>query len=466
MKSHVVALGFDVGSGGTRAALVDARGRTLAARSGPPRNRAWWTQVTAEDLFDEMAGLAKGLLADLAERPDIRSIGVGALGPTPVPVDGAMRSLFPLSPYSLDPADLGVRRRRGSRADTDDPWLKLLRWRKTERSTWRRVASVVDLTGYLVGRLIGRPIMDTVTAADYRRASREGVPLPVAVDPLTVVGTLDRNGAGALGLSVGIPVVAGTYDSYVDLFGAGVRRAGARGVVLGSTLVVALAIDEPGEAIAPPGLRLVDGPGGCWLVAGWTSAAGLALEWARRKLGLDPVGPSLLAEVGRLIPGEAGLLALPYLAGERSPVWDPSARGALVGLRLGTTRLEIYRAFLDAVALSALDLADRLEEERPDRGAWRATGGGVWDAAWLTATVDALGTPLLTIAAPPGAAAAVVAWRGVGVEVELPVDRRLEPDLARHARYRSLLPLYRDLHRRLRPVVRSLASASTPRRES
>lgn len=459
MTPRGVALGLDVGSGGARAALVDADGRTLAALSGAPRSDAWWTKMTAEDLFAEGAAVARRLVTGLSTPAIVRSVGVGALGPTPVPVDRELRSLFPLSPYSLEPVLPAGGRRRRHRIGMDDPSPKLRRWREQEPGKWRRVAWVVDLTGYVVGRLTGRPVMDAVTAADYRRAARDGVPLPAILDPLAVVGGLGRDGAAALGLSAGIPVVAGTYDSYIDLFGAGVRRPGERGAVLGSTLVLGRAIDVSEEPIrTDPGLRIVGYLEGRRLLVGWTAAAGLTLDWARGRLGFDQTAPTLAEDLSRLAPGEAGLLALPYLSGERSPVWDPWARGAVVGLGLGTTRLELYRAFLDAVGLSTLDLADRLGDGSAAGRPWRVTGGGARDAAWLDATVDALGARVETVAASPGSAAAAVAWRGIDVDVQLPVDRGLDPDPDRHERYRRALPLYRELYRRLRPLMRTLAT--------
>ena len=89
-------------------------------------------------------------------------------------------------------------------------------------------------------------------------------------------------------------------------------------------------------------------------------------------------------------PGGGGVLVLPYLDGERAPVWDPAASGAMIGLTTSTTLAQIYRGVLDGVVLSTLDLADRLE---PVRGGapWTVAGGGVRDAAWVQATADALG---------------------------------------------------------------------------
>ena len=138
------------------------------------------------------------------------------------------------------------------------------------------------------------------------------------------------------------------------------------------------------------------GPG--WFFGGWTSSAGSLMDWSNDLLG-DSGGEDLL-------PGAGGLLALPYFAGERAPGWDPAARGLLLGLTLETTRPEIGRALIDAVALSARDLTERLRDVEIRR--WRLGGGGARNAALARALADALGRPLECLA-DAGEAVAVVA---------------------------------------------------------
>src|SRR5262249_62433962 len=104
-------------------------------------------------------------------------------------------------------------------------------------------------------------------------------------------------------------------------------------------------------------------------------------------------------------PGAGGLLALPYLAGERAPVWDALARGAIVGLTAHTSRLELCRAVLDGVALSTRDLTERLRQVLPPPAEWRVGGGGVRNRVWLRATADAVGSPLEVVDEAGGGAA-------------------------------------------------------------
>src|SRR5262249_59031583 len=143
------------------------------------------------------------------------------------------------------------------------------------------------------------------------------------------------------------------------------------------------------------------------LIGGWTSAAGLTLDWCAGVLGAGR--DDIWGAVAGVRPGAGGLLALPYLAGERAPVWDALARGAIVGLTAHTSRLELCRAVLDGVALSTRDLTERLRQVLPPPAEWRVGGGGVRNRVWLRATADAVGSPLEVVDEAGGGAAAPAA---------------------------------------------------------
>jgi len=168
----------------------------------------------------------------------------------------------------------------------------------------------------------------------------------------------------------------------------------------------------------------------------------MALDWCAAMLGLQP-GETPVG-VAALNPGAGGLLALPHLAGERSPLWDPLARGSIVGLTLQTTAAEVYRSILDAVALSARDLTERMAGEVPPPDRWRVGGGAVRNSAWLHATCDAVGKPFDVVDEPGGVAAAAFAQSARGHEPIPTVTWRLVPDMERHARFTTLFDMYRN----------------------
>jgi xylulokinase len=276
------------------------------------------------------------------------------------------------------------------------------------------------------------------------------LPLPPPVEPTALAGELARGWAERLGLVPGIPVTAGTYDSFVDLAAAGVRRPGDSGLVLGSTTIVCRAVDEGFEA--PPGLGLSAYPGEGLVAGGWTLSGGLLLDWFADRFGTaDDVARAAV----ELEPG--GLLALPYLAGERTPLWDPLARAALIGLSRDSGAAEVYRAFVDSLALTALDHAERLEPQLGRCPVWRATGGGTLHRVWLQATADALGARLeIAPDAAEGVGPALLALRAIGADPERRPSAVLDPDPRRAERYRELLPAFRELSHAVAPVLRAL----------
>lgn len=449
----VCALGIDVGLSGVRAAVLGGDG-TLhgAARAPLPWPRLGPGLAEQEPSAWLEAALAAGAEAVAAAGVEIAAVGIGALGAAPVLCDASFRPLRPAMLFALDTRAEEERCSLSPGLSHDHALPKLLWLARHEPTVVERAAWVLDPTGWLVARLTGVATMDTIVARDYTfPGAASPVPLPEPVDPLALAGALTPEAAGVLGLRPGTPVAAGTYDTYVDVAGAGVRRPGDGCVLLGSTLIVALAVREP---VACAGLELSPYPGEGVLLGGWTAAGGSTLAWF---CGLVADG-DLPAAAAALEPGSGGLLAAPYLAGERTPIHDPDARGVIVGLSLSATRAELYRAFVDAVALSARDHLERLLAAGLAPEVWRAGGGGVHDRAWAQATADALGAPLAVQPhAGAGAAPAQLALRAIGVEPELAPEHVVEPDPARHARFEHLYGAYRMLYPALAPTMHRLA---------
>lgn len=384
----------------------------------------------------EMSSAARAALADAGVR-SVDVIAVGALGPVPVVLDGDLRPMAPSPVSSMD--------RVGPR---------LQAWRREAPALFERAAWVLDVTGYLVSTLVGRAVMDTITADDHEPLGDRVAPAPEPEDARSIAGGLTRDAAGRLGLSVGTPVTVGTYDTFVDLAGLGLREVGDAGLLLGSTLNIGVIRSD---AEAPEGLRASRHVGAGWFVGGWTCAAGRAVDWC---LGLFPdaerAGLEQAAE--RLGPGAGGLVCLPYLEGERAPIWDPLARGAVLGLTSTTTSAELLRSVIDGVALTAADLARRLRSLRAANRPWCVSGGGVRSTAWLHATVDAIGEPLEVVDLPAAGGAARFGLLALGADAPPLETRSVEPDARRHARAIELLEIGDGLYASLSERMHRLGS--------
>jgi xylulokinase len=461
-----LVLGIDLGLSGARAAVVDAAGTPLGcgrARHLPSRPIDERLERDPCAWLEDAIAAARLALAE-SGWPAIEAIGIGALGPCPVLLDAALRPLGPAPLFSIDPRAEAIRRRLADTLGLSDEVLgpdhvvpRLLWWREEDGARLDGAAWVVDAAGFLVAQLTGRPVMDPITARDHLLPGvAPPVPLPPVLAADTIAGGLLPAPAERLGLKAGTPVTVSAYDSYVDLAGAGVAAVGDAGMLLGTTLVLGRVV---ADCAASDGLRCTPHLGAGWLLGGWTSAAGALLDWSDGVIGGS--------DEGDLAPGSGGLLVLPYFAGERAPVWDPRARGVVLGATLATSRTQLRRAMIDGVALSALDLVERIERQAGAPEIWRAGGGGARHGAWAQAMCDAVGRPVELVAhAGEAVAPALLALRALGRDAAPQIERRLMPDAARGARYAKLLPIYRTLYPALAQSMHALGRIADEQEEA
>jgi xylulokinase len=445
------ALGVDVGLSGVRATVVRDDGTLVAAARRQHRRGRLGSGIAEHDPRDWLEGMAETGREAVAGAGDvcIRAVGVSAVGPAPVLVDAALEPLTNAPLFGLDRRAEPQRRRMtetlgpDQAAGTLDNALPKLRWwQENEPGLDGRAAWALDATGFLVASLTGVPVMDTVTAGDYELPGIDPpFPLPSPVDPLAVAGELGAGPAADFGLSAGLPVAAGTYDSFVDIAGGGVRRPGDAGIILGSTMIVCRAAES---ARPLHGLGVSAYPGEGILLGGWTLSGGLVLDWFRHSMGGGRSQAELADAASSVDTG--GVVAVPYLIGERTPLWDPCARGALIGLNLDSGPHEVYRALVESLAAVVRDHTDRIERVLGPCPAWRVTGGGTRNQLWLATTADAVGAPLEVPAhAAEALGPAFLALRAIGFDPHRPTAATVEPDSTQTRHFESMLPVFRGL---------------------
>lgn len=476
------ALGFDVGLSGVRATVLRDDGSLVASARRPHARARMGDGLAEHDPVDWLDGVqSTGREAVAAAGVRIGALGVSALGPAPVVVDEQLRPLTKALLFGLDRRAEPQRRRMleqtpaeaagvtlsgvlpnleplpatHAAATLDNALPKLAWWLEQQPEIGERAGWALDATGFVSAALTGVPVMDSITAGDYSLpGTASPFPLPAPQPAVGIAGDLLPEWAERLGLPAGLPVSVGTYDSFADIAAAGVRGPGDAGLVLGSTMIIGRVVESANEP--PLGLALSAYPGEGTLMGGWTLSGGLALDWFAQRFGTDE---SLAHAAAGVEPN--GLLALPYLAGERTPLWDPHARGAFIGLSADTGPAELYRALVDSLALAVLDHAERLEAALGPCPSWRVTGGGTGHPFWAQATADALGVPLeIAPDADQAVGPALLALRMVGFDPERRAAATLEPDARGNERLRARLPIFRELSRLITPAVHELAAAN------
>jgi xylulokinase len=207
---------------------------------------------------------------------------------------------------------------------------------------------------------------------------------------------------------------------------------------------------------------------GRWFLGGAMNATGKALDWLREDVLRETVSTDeLLAEAAEVPAGADGLVFLPYLAGERSPIWDPTARGAFVGLTLRHGRAHLARAVIEAADLALRHVATPIVGAGIPVGELRVSGGLARDSRWNQVKADVTGfavaVPAIVETAMVGSA--IAAGTGIGAFTDFAagcraivrIGERFTPDPARRAVYDALYATYVELYPALRPAFRRMA---------
>jgi xylulokinase len=319
---------------------------------------------------------------------------------------------------------------------------KLMWVRENEPENWKRVRSIMLPKDYVRWRMTGERAIDVADASGtllldvaHRRWSQlmlqaggiEERSLPALFESPDVCGKVSAEGAKALGLQPGTPVVAGAGDQAAGAVGMGIVAPGTVSATIGTSGVVFAATDRPA---LEPGGRLhtfCHAIPGRWHVMGVTQAAGLSLRWFRDQFGAgvddgrDPY-ERLSDEAAKVPAGCQGLLWTPYLMGERTPHLDPDARGALVGLTATHTRAHVIRAILEGVALSLRDTFTLFDEMKVAVKCIRLGGGGARSSLWRQIQADVYGHEVEVVEAEEGAAYGAAILAGVGARIWKSVD--------------------------------------------
>ena len=453
MDAHV--MGIDVGTGGTRAAIVDASGRILASVTEEHEPFAsphiGWAEQHPEDWWRAARIAIRKALHDAKLRGNrISCVGFSGQMHGAVMLDGAGEVVRPAliwcdvrTQKQCDDLTAQLGRERlieltSNPALTNFTLTKLLWTREHEPENWKRVRSVMLPKDYVRFKLTGQAATDVADASGtlmldvaHRRWSAEIMKavqidesvLPALHESPAVCGKVSAAGAEASGLAAGTPVVAGAGDQAAGAVGMGIVTPGTVSATIGTSGVVFAATDRPVTDAQGRLHTFCHAIPNRWQVMGVTQAAGLSLRWLRDTFFKDCAKDSgeiydrMTAEAEAAPPGSEKLLWAPYLMGERAPYLDPNVRGALVGLTASHGRAHVIRAVLEGVAFSLRDTFTIFEEMRIPATHIRLGGGGARSRVWRRVQAEVYGQEVEIVEAEEGAAygAAILAGVGAGL---------------------------------------------------
>ncbi len=432
-------LGLDLGTSSVKALLMEENGRAAGEGSAPypvmaPRPgwaesspEDWWTavleataaavgrrgaEVTALGLSGQMHGVVLADEQGLPLRPailwaDARSGGELAAYRG---LDGDLRRRLANPPAvgMAGPSLLWLR-------DNEPEEYASARW-ALQPKDWLRMR--------LTGDVAAEPsdasatLLYDLVADDWSYAAAEELDLRAGLlAPLMpsagIAGTLQAEAAGDLGLREGLPVAAGAADTAAAMLGTGLLRPGP----------VQLTVGTGGQVVTPKGSPDPDPSGrthlyrggipGLWYSMAAIQNAGLALEWVRKVLGVS--WEEVYEDAFDVPPDAGGVAFLPYLSGERTPRFDPGARGAWTGLGLDHARGHLLRAALEGVAFALREGLEALEDLGISAPELRLAGGGAGGSAgepWRQLLADVLDRPLWLL---PDEISSVASARGAAL---------------------------------------------------
>lgn len=501
-------IGVDIGTSGTKAALIDLEGRVLAealvayplvvsAPGWAEQDARLWQNAVFETIHTVVAGsdVSPELVAGLCVS--------GLFAGSGVPVDTHMRPLRNAIIW-MDRRAIAQQAKtdrlidRGTlfhmTGNTNDAYFgfnKMLWIRDNEPDIWRKTHLFLSSHAFAVYGLTGRVAMDVTAAANLggifdwdrqnwadplmERLGLDKTKLPTDLAaPLDIAGGLTRRAAELTGLLADTPVLVGCTDCLASAIAAGASASNSQNAIIGTSVNWAVLHTkrptDPTLVSMPHAIQ----PEHLTYTYGGITAAGLLSNWFRRTLApftATANGPvetdfaELDREAATIAPGSEGLLALPYFMGERSPIWDAEARGVFCGLSVNHNRGHFYRALLESVAYGIRYIRESSELFKLTGDSCIVSGGACRSDLWMEIIADVTGVTLHPTESEVQAPVADALMAGVAtgwissIDVARQWCRYREPFIpnpARTANYDGYYALYTNLYQDTKNLVHHL----------
>lgn len=501
-------LGIDIGTYSSKGVACRADGTILAEsrvehEMSVPKagfaehdaDKVWWS---------DFCWISRELVSKTAEEGKIVSVGVSAIGPCLLPID---KKGTPLRPGILYGVDTRASRQieiledqfgrdaliefGGMRLTSQAIGPKILWLRDNEPEIFEAAHRFITATSYIIFRLTGRLVIDRHTAShfnpfisidtlewDLRFA--EGIvrndQLPELGWSNEIAGVITEEAAEETNLPARVPVTFGAVDALSEAISVGVVQPSDLMIMYGSTAFLISVAHDP---MPTNELWLTAGAfEGQYAYAAGLATSGSATKWFRDHFAKDLVRKeeagganayqSLANEASTSPSGSRGLLVLPYLSGERTPIHDPHARGALFGLTLSHSRADLYRALLEGTAFAIRHNLEAMRSAGTQVEHAVVVGGGAENRLWLEIVSNISGIsqslPVQTIGASYGDA--FLAGLAVGVVEDLGklgkewvrYAEEIVPDRTQKDIYDSMYPLFRQLYEDTDYIAHTLAN--------
>ena len=506
MANYIIA--HDLGTTGNKATLYNREGMLMGSAFHGYKTdyaRTNWAEQNPEDWWQSVCASTRQLLQQTRVKPtDIACITFSGQMMGCVPLDKHAKPVCPAIIWA-DQRAVPQERWLGERVSPDEVYQitghrlsssysinKILWLRDNRPDIYKSAHKFVHAKDAIVARLTGAFVTDISDASgmnlyDLHQGGWSGriveaaqlnpSQLPDVHPSTTVVGEVRPQVAAEVGVAAGTLVVIGGGDGPCAAAGAGVVAEGLAYNYVGSSSWIAIATHAP--IVDPHQQTFTFGHvvPGMFTPTGTMQAAGASYQWTRDQLGgvqiraAESLGIStyelMNLEAETSPPGANGLIFLPYLMGERSPRWNPNARGAFVGLTIRHTRADMMRAVLEGVTLNLRIILNAFTSQGATIEAMRVIGGGARSRFWNQLMADIYGLPVHRLAVLEEATsmgAALVGGVGVGLYPDFSMSQQMnkiaktvQPDPQTQAVYEKIHPIFEATYQALAPVFEMMA---------
>ena len=492
-------LGIDVGTTAAKAVLFSPDGclQSVGQAEYPVQHvRPNWVEQNPEDWWQAVCQAIRRTLAAVPDfRERVAGLAVSAQAPTLIALDRKGQPLRPALIWmdrraEAEAARLNelldadeVYRITGNRADAFYVAPKLLWYKSHEPELLAQTHQFVQITGYINYRLTNTLTLDNVHAGllqlrDYATGEWsqslcdicgvEPSQFPPIYPGHHMQGEVTPEAAEATGLRTGTPVMVGTVDGAAAALEAGAAELGIAAEMTGTSTVLLMPND--GSVTESAFIAMPHAIPGIHLLLGAMVASGASYRWYRDQFGqpevesaaeqnLDPFD-LLTQHAAEVEAGSDGVIFLPYMMGERAPIWHTNARGVFFGLSLSTSRTALNRAILEGTAFALRHNVEVAREAGVRLTEIRSVGGGTRNALWNQIKADVMGLPVLLPEASVGApfGDAILVGMGLGLYENVSqtlrqlvkLQARYEPNWDNHRKYGDIYPIFRSIYEHLR----------------
>jgi len=501
MKQYL--LGIDIGTSSCKVAIFSKNGKVIASANGDYPvyypHQGWAEQNPEEWWSAVCTAIRKVLDLGRVAPEEIAGVGVDGQSWSAIAVD-ENGNVLTNTPIWMDTRakdiceelskKIGAERIfevAGNPFEPSYATAKIIWYQRNLPEVYKKIHKILQSNSYIVYKLTGVMSQDVSQGYgfhcfdmrtgtwDEEMCEALGIPMRILPDIYPcheVVGTVTEEAARACGLGAGTPVVAGGVDAACGTLGTGVVHSGETQEQGGQAGGMSICLDT---YIADPrmilGFHVVPNR---WLLQGGTTGGGGVMRWLEREFAdfereegkrLGKSSLELFNEIAEdVVPGSDGLIFLPYMSGERSPIWDPDAKGVYYGLDFSKTKGHFVRAAMEGVAFSLKHNLDIAKEAGADVQVLRAMGGSANSLLWTQIKSDITGKPIVVPLSDTATTlgAAILAGIGIGMyedfeeAVALTVENKRfhEPNEETFVTYEKNYEIYLELYRQLKDTMK------------